>query len=320
MAAFAISIAALVWIARSFDLEELWRALQKANYWFLLPVVVLIVLSLIGRSIRWGMLFPTHPSLRLKDLFGAMMVGYLANNILPARAGDLVRAYSLGKREDIAKSTALATVVVERVVDLMISLVLLGAAFLFTPLPDWSRNVGIVLALVSLAALGFLIALNRMGARLLQAVVRLLRFLPENVLKRIEGLGEGFIRGVAPMSDIPRVFKFLAMSSLIWLLEVSITYLTARAFDLPLGFAGSLFVLLIIAIGMAIPSAPGFIGTYEFFGVNALLLLGITGGEALGFLLVLHAVTLLGTSILGAYCLSFQFSGRIPTMEIIEAG
>jgi uncharacterized protein (TIRG00374 family) len=320
LAAFSISIIALGWLVQAFDLEELWHALQKANYWFLLPVVVLILVSLVGRSIRWGMLFAAHPSPRWKELFVAMMVGYLANNILPARAGDLVRAYSLGKRENIAKSTVLATVVVERVVDLVITLVLLGAAFLFTPLPEWSRDVGILLALLSLTAVGFLIALNRMGARLIQAILRLLRFLPENVIRRMEGLGEGFIRGVAPLSDVRRVLKFLAMSGLIWFLEVVITYLTAQAFNLPLGFLQSLFVLLIIAIGMAIPSAPGFIGTYEFFGVSALLLLGITGGEALGFLLVLHAITFLGTSILGAGCLTFQPSGRIPSLEIIEAG
>lgn len=292
---------------------------MEANYWFLLPVTGLIILSLIGRSIRWGTLLTSSPAPRKKEVFGALMVGYLANNILPARAGDLVRAYALGNREGIAKSTVLATVVVERVADLMITLILLGSAFLITPLPDWSSDVGIFLALLSLAALGFLVALNLFGMRLVQAIVRLLRFLPQSMLRRFEGIGEGFIRGVEPLRDVRRVIRFLALSSLIWLMEVTITYLTARAFSLPLGFAGALFVLLIIAIGMAIPSAPGFIGTYEFFGLSALLLLGIEGGDALGFLLVLHAVTLVGTSIIGAISLVLQSSGRIPAIDTIEA-
>lgn len=266
------------------------------------------------------MLFAVSPMPRLKELFGALMVGYLANNILPARAGDLVRAYSLGQRENIAKSTVLATVVVERVFDLVISLVLLGFALLFFPLPDWSHNIGIVLALISLTAIGFLVALNLAGTRLVQFIVRLLRFLPESILKRIEGIAEGFIRGVAPLSDAPRVLRFLALSSLIWFFEVGITYLMAQAFDLPIGLAESLFVLLIIAIGMAIPSAPGFIGTYEFFGISALSLLGIAGGNALGFILLLHAVSFLGTSIIGASCLIIQSSGRMPKMEAIEPG
>ncbi len=255
----------------------------------------------------------------MTGLFGAMMIGYLANNVLPARAGDLVRAYALGNRENIAKSMVLGTVVVERIIDLMITLILLGAAFLFIPLPDWSINVGIGLSMLSLAALAFLIALNLVGKRLLQGVLRLLRFLPQGTLQRMEGLGEGFIRGVDPLRDMPRVLRFLSLSALIWLLEVSITYLTACAFDLPLGFAEALFVLLIIAIGTAIPSAPGFIGTYEFFGISALSLLGIVGGDALGFLLVLHAVTFLGTSLVGAACLVWQSSGRIPSVDPIEA-
>jgi hypothetical protein len=247
-----------------------------------------------------------------------MMVGYLANNVLPARAGDLVRAYALGNRESIAKSTVLATVVVERVADLMITLVLLGAAFLFTPLPDWSINVGIVLSVLSLVALGFLVALNIAGMRLVEGIVRHLRFLPQSTRQRIEGIGQGFVRGVEPLRNFPRVLRFLSLSALIWFLEAAITFLTAQAFNLPLGFAGALFVLLIIAIGMAIPSAPGFIGTYEFFGINALLLMGVSGGDALGFLLVLHAITFLGTSIVGASCLVLQSSGRIPAIDTSE--
>jgi uncharacterized protein (TIRG00374 family) len=282
----------------------------------LAPVAALILISLVGRSIRWGTLFPASP--RLTELFGAMMIGYLANNVLPARAGDLVRVYALGNRESIAKSTVLGTVVVERVIDLMITLILLGVAFLFIPLPEWSVNVGIGLSILSLAALGFLIALNMAGKRLIQGVLRLLRFLPQSTLQRIESLGEGFIRGVDPLRDIPRVLRFLSLSALIWFIEVLITFLTARAFNLPLGFAEALFVLLIIAIGMAIPSAPGFIGTYEFFGISALLLLGIEGGDALGFLLVLHAVTFFGTSLVGAFCLVWQSSGRIPAVDAIE--
>jgi uncharacterized protein (TIRG00374 family) len=319
LVAFSISIISLVWIVQSFDLAELWQAMQRANYWFLLPIIVLMVLSLVGRSIRWGTLFAADQSPQLKELFGSMMIGYLANNILPARAGDLVRAYSLGTREGIAKSTVLATVVVERVADLVITLILLGAAFLFFPLPDWSQSVGIVLALMSLAAIGLLIALNLAGTRLLQTIVRLLRFLPRSVLSRIEGIGEGFVRGVVPLREAPRVLRFLGLSGMIWLVEVAITFMMAKAFDLPLGFGESLFVLLVIALGMAIPSAPGFIGTYEFFGASALMLLGIAGGEALGFLLVLHATTFLGSSIIGAYCLAFQSSGRIPSIETIEA-
>jgi uncharacterized membrane protein YbhN (UPF0104 family) len=105
---------------------------------------------------------------------------------------------------------------------------------------------------------------------------------------------------------------------IIWLLEVTVVFLMAQAFGLPIGLADSLFVMLIIAIGMAVPSAPGFVGTFEFFGITALELLGVAGGAALGFLIALHAVTFFSSSLIGALSLTYQSSMRIPTTEGIE--
>ena len=308
-----ISLALLVWVLRAFDLAEVVRALQAANYLYLLPVLVLIVLNFSLRALRWGTLFGDAKVPCWSSLFVAMMIGYLANNILPARAGELVRAYVLGQREGAAKSTVLATVVVERVADLMVALLLLAAVLLFYPLPAWLGRVGIVVGAVGLAALAFLALLNLWGLPLVTWIVHLLRFLPKNLLRQIEAVGSGFVAGVSGLRNGRRALRFLGYTVLIWLMEVATTFLIARAFDLPVTVGGSLFVMLVVALGTMVPSSPAYIGTYEFFGANALALLGVTGGKSLSFVLMMHAVTFAGASLIGALCLAFQkFESILP--------
>ncbi len=306
-----ISLALLAWVLRAFDLAEVGRALQAANYLYLLPVAVLIVLNYTARALRWGTLFGDAKVPCWSSLFVTMMIGYLANNILPARAGELVRAYMLGRREGLAKSTVLATVVMERVADLVVALLLLAVVLLFYPLPAWLGRVGLVVGAVSLTALAILVLLSIWGSRLVARMVRLLHFLPVGFVSRIEAVGDGFVAGVSGLRSWRRVGSFLGCTMLIWFLEVLGVWLIAQAFRLPLSVGGSLFVMLVVGLGTMVPSSPGYVGTYEFFATSALALLGVTGGLALSFALAMHAVTFLGASLLGAACLAL--TGRDVT-------
>lgn len=235
-----------------------------------------------------------------------MMIGYLANNILPARAGEFVRAYVIGRREKIARSMALATVVVERVADLVMALLLLTFVLLFYPLPPWLKRAGIVVGLVALIAVFFLVLLNVAGTFVVQWFVRRLKFLPQNLLTRFESMGGGFVSGVSGLRHSWSALQFSGCTLLIWAVELLITISTARMFQLPVSIIEMLFVMLVIGLGTMVPSSPGYIGTYEFFAVNALGVLGVTGTAALSFAFMSHAITLLGASIVGAICLAFQ--------------
>ena len=298
-----VSLALLVWILSAFNLADAGQAFKAANYLYLLPVAVLIFLSFLLRALRWGMLFVDTHKPDWGSLFAALMIGYLANNLLPARAGEFVRAYVLSQRKGLAKSTVLATVVVERAVDLVVTLILLAVVLLFYPLPVWLGRAGFILAMVSLVALVFLTLFNVVGERLMIRLVGLLEFLPKTLLARIEAIGRGFLVGVSGLRHRRRALQFLGCSALIWLTEVAITFLIVQAFHLNVSVGGSLFIMLAVALGTMIPSSPGYIGTYEFFATSALALLDVTGGGALSFALMLHAVTFLGASFLGAACL-----------------
>jgi uncharacterized protein (TIRG00374 family) len=298
-----ISLILLIWVLRAFDLAEVGRALRAANYLYLLPVALLILVNFAVRALRWGTLFGNIKVPGWSSLFVALMTGYLVNNILPAHAGELVRVYMMGRRERLAKSTILATVVVERVADLTFALILLTIVLLFYPLPAWFGRAGSLVGAITLAALFFLIMLNVKGLPFIICIVRLLRFLPTSLLLRIEAVGNGFLAGVSGLRQSRRALEFFGWTALIWSMETVGTFLMARAFHLPILVSGCLFIILFIGLGTMVPSSPGYVGTYEFFATSALTQLGVVGGAALSFAIALHAVTFLGTSLLGAACL-----------------
>jgi uncharacterized protein (TIRG00374 family) len=310
-----VSLILLALVLRAFDLEQFGRALQTASYLYLLPVVALIFLSYAVRALRWRTLFRTDRALPWSSLFAAMMIGYLFNNILPARAGEMIRAYTLAQREGLAKSTIFATVIVERVVDLVIALLLLSVVLLFYPLPAMLGRAGLVVAAISATLITGLVLVDLLGMRLIRVFVRWFGFLPQSLLNRLEAIGSGFVAGVAALRSPWHVMRFLGYSALIWIAEVSIALLMARALHLPISIGGSLFVILVIGLSTMVPSAPGYIGTYEFSAMTALASLKVNGSSALSFALMMHAVTFILTSLIGASCLAFQ---KFGTMQLVK--
>jgi len=309
----------LAWILHASDLNEMARALQTASYLYFLPVSALVFLSYAVRAVRWGTLFRTDKAVPWSSLFVAMMIGYLFNNILPARAGEMIRAYMLAQREGLARSTIFATVIVERVSDLVVALLLLSVVLLFYPLPAWLGRAGLVVAAISVTLIIGLVLVNLLGLRLIRLFLRWFGFLPQSLLNRLESIGSGFVAGVAALRSPWHVLRFLGYTALIWIAEVSITLLIARAFHLPVSFGGSLFVILVVGLGTMVPSAPGYIGTYEFSAISALASLNVSGSGALSFALMMHAVTFILTSIIGASCLAFQRFGTIRLVKQTSA-
>jgi uncharacterized membrane protein YbhN (UPF0104 family) len=134
-------------------------------------------------------------------------------------------------------------------------------------------------------------------------ILGLFTSLPASIRDKCRRLVDNFIIGISGIRSKRKIALFISFTAFVWVLEVSLVWLTARMFSLPLTFGGALFVLLSIALGIAIPAAPGSLGTYEFFATNALILLGVTGGDTLGFALLMHATTYLGGSFIGVICM-----------------
>jgi len=307
-----VSLAALAWLATKYDFSEMLPHVRSANYAYFLPVPFLLVINFTLRAARWRLLYAGERPTTLGSFFSAMMIGNLFNNILPARGGEFIKIYLLGKTAVLSKSRILATVVVEKAADLLIAIGLLAVLLVVYPVPEWARKAGLVVAVVALAAVCFIVILGLGGNRIAAVLLHYLGFLPPALKARMDAAMQQFISGLSGLLSMSRATYFLCSSAVIWLLELAVMYAVARAFAIDTGPADLLFIMLMILFGTMVPSSPGYIGTFEFFGLNALAVLGITGGGALGFVVVLHATLLLGSSLLGIGCLAWKGWPRVP--------
>lgn len=315
----AVSLATLAWLVAKYDFSEMLPHLRSANYAFFLPVPFLLVINFTLRAARWRLLYPGEHAATLGSFFSAMMIGNLFNNILPARGGEFIKIYLLGKTAVLSKSRILATVVVEKAADLLIAIGLLAVLLAVYPVPEWARKAGLVVAFIAFAAVCFILLLGLGGNRISAVLLHCLGFLPAHLKARIGAAMQQFTVGLSGLVSVSRASYFLCFSAVIWILELAVMYAVARAFAIDTGPADLLFIMLMILFGTMVPSSPGYIGTFEFFGLNALAVLGITGGGALGFVVVLHATLLLGSSLLGIGCLAWQGWPRVAATSEIEA-
>ena len=149
-----ISLVSIFWLASQFDFYELIKTLKSASIGFLLAIPILTLISFLLRAERWRILISHTPPVRYWSSFSALMIGYLLNNILPARAGDIARVIEIGKTEHISRTKVLATLFTERAFDLLVTLMILAAAMLTYPdLPQWIKDSGILVTIVSFTAL-----------------------------------------------------------------------------------------------------------------------------------------------------------------------
>lgn len=315
----AISITLLWWIFRGYNFSELLRVLSAADRAFLLLGSLMILPSFIVRGFRWQFLFPHQAKPHWGALFSAMMIGYLANNVMPARAGEFVRAYVLGKKEHISKSMVFATVLVERLTDLLVTLLLLVLVVWFLPFPSWLTKGGILLGFIGGAAFTCLIALTIFGERLIAWGKTTFDFLPAKLINLTESVAVDVINGAAILHRAKNLFPFLVCTIVIWSIEALIVWSIAHGFGMPLTIHGALFVMLMIGIGSIVPSSPGNVGTFEFFASSALALMMITGTSALCFVLVLHALTFLGSTLIGIVCLYMSGHRIMTSMSVVES-
>lgn len=305
----SLSISALaLWLAfKDVRPAEVWEALTSANYLFVMVTVLAIYIGLHARALSWRtILGPIIPYWRV---FDALNEGYLLNNVLPFRLGEVGRAYLISHGQKITAPQALSSVLVERVIDLCMIIGMLGA---FLPLiagQTWTRQAAWVSLVFTSAALGGLFFI----ARQRDLVLRLVRW----GLGRIPGLDTGpweerahaFIDGMAALQDARRFASAAFWSAMAWVCAGVGSSALLFAFNLPGVDSGNFlhwgfFVLVISGLGVALPSAPASAGVFELAVMAALSVFNIDGAPALSYALMFHAINFSLTCALGAWGLA----------------
>lgn len=279
---------------RNVDLDELGEALRDANPAYLLPASAALAGGVAVRAWRWQLLFERGRRPRFGLVANALLIGYLFNTILPARAGELARVQVLGRRADVSRAEVLATVVLERLYDLVVLIALLALAAPLLPPVGWLKAalaLGLVLAL-SLAAGALLV--RRYGRRGARALLMPLTLLPAVSEARVDVLAASIVNGLAAIRGTGLALTALAVTALSWLLLGLSGWFLLLGMDIgESGFAAALLVLVATNLVLVLPSSPAGLGTFEAAAVLALAAYDVGREQALSFALVLHALNAL---------------------------
>jgi uncharacterized protein (TIRG00374 family) len=298
-----VSLVFLYLAFRKVDYQELWLALKGASYWYIFPNAVLVILSMWMRAYRWRFMVDPIKKVGLGSLFSSVMIGFMANNVLPARLGEFVRAYSLGSKENISRSATFATIVIERVFDGFSLLFILWLSLLISPFPDWVKKTSNLFLLMNIATLAFLVLIEVKRDLTMRFFNFIFRLLPSGLSSRASEILDKFIGGLKVFRDVPSLLWILAWSIFIWIVVGISNYFIFLAFDLHPPIQASFILLVIVSLGVMLPSSPGFVGTFQFFCIISLATFGYDKNVALPFSIVLHASQYFPVTLLGLYYL-----------------
>jgi len=293
-----VSIFFLYLALRKVDVEEIKRVLRLADYYWLFPAVISYAIAVLMRGIRWRFLLLPIKKCKIIGLVSAVLIGFMANSLLPLRVGELIRAYVNGKKENISKSSSFATIVVERVFDGLALIVILLVALIFIGggshtqhhLPQWLKRMTYAAWMLFIGTL-ILLYLTMHSRELTGKVIKkLFGFLKESILKRILSLTDSFIEGLSVLRRRREILAVSSLSILVWIFEGTTFYLGAKALNIFISYPQAYLTMVVIALGLTIPSSPSFIGVYEYFCITALSLFAIDKSHALSYAILLHSL------------------------------
>ncbi|MFN2143410.1 MAG: lysylphosphatidylglycerol synthase transmembrane domain-containing protein [Candidatus Promineifilaceae bacterium] len=291
---------------RGLRLDQVWHNIRHANYIWLVPSVLVYFAAVVVRTWRWGFMLRPLKKVSVPRLFPVVVIGYMGNNIFPFRAGELLRSYVLRQREAIAISSSLATVVVERVFDGLVMLVFVFVALPLTPIPgDDTGRISTMVTLASVAFFGAMIVFFILAA-FPDYFMRTAewfgdRLLPQRIAEPMLGFLNHFIEGLASLRSFRNVIMIFFTSVLIWLLETVKYWFVMHAFDFQVSFFALMLMNGVVNLATTLPSAPGYVGTFDEPGIEILKLYGVNENTAAAYTLILHAALWLPITLLGFY-------------------
>ncbi len=307
-----LSVTLLVWTLRGVSLSAVWAELAGSNLALFLASAVASTLIFPLRAIRWRIILePVAPALPLAPLWRSIAIGGMVNNLVPARAGEIARAYALTRETPVSFASALASLAVDRLFDMVVLLLLGVAAVLDPAFPRGARVAGQSLGHLAQGSV-VLVVLLIVGLYLLaifpSQLVRAFEIFVRKVTPAVEERGKNallrFSAGLSVLKSPGRFAAVLAWTIAHWLVNALAFWLGFRAVGLHLGFSAALFLQMLIAVGVALPSAPGFFGVFEKFATVGLALYGVAATAATSWAIGFHILSFIPITLIGIYYFS----------------
>ena len=322
-----VAISALfLWLSlRGLNLADVWGIIGEAEFIWLLPSVAVYFIAVWIRSWRWHYLIKPLKEVSTKKMFPITAIGYMGNNIFPARLGEVLRAVFLKRRENVPISASLATIIVERIFDGVVML-----AFVFLNLSELAKltgGSGFVGNIQQVAIIGTGVFIGALLVFLLAAMFPqvtskvgrwfILKLLPTSLQEKMLGFMDRFLEGLASLRSPFNVLMVFFTSAIIWILETIKYWFVMHAFSFSVSFFALMLMNGIVNLATTIPSAPGYVGTFDAPGIAVLTAYGIERATAAAYTLVLHAALWLPITLLGLfYFVRYLLEGGLSWKEV----
>ncbi len=291
-----LSLVSVLWLALTTDWAEAWTALRQANYGLLLAAIGLALVTIPMRTARWRLLFPAANSPDFGRLTAVMLIGQTLNVIFPARVGDLTRATLVGTERT---AYVLGTIMIQTALDLLMLAGLVVLLLFRASLPNWWRESGQALALTAAVALLIMLVLILTRHRIIQLLMAVSRRAPQFGRERLVTTAVEFLRSLDSINPSTAVAA-LTWSAGIWAVYAAVNYTLLSALHAPTSWLAALFLLVVLQLGVAVPSSPGRVGVFHYLSVQALAIFDVGGATAVSCAIILHIISIILPAVLGA--------------------
>ncbi|MHB8123700.1 MAG: lysylphosphatidylglycerol synthase transmembrane domain-containing protein [Desulfuromonadaceae bacterium] len=305
-----VSLFFMVLLLDKIDFITLGAALRSADYRYILLAIFFTFANYFMRAVRWRYLLIPEKSIPLSSLYPATIIGYMANNLLPARLGEFVRAYTLARQEQLETPAVFASLVIDRLFDGFSVLFLLLMALFTIQLPAGMEDAaialragGAVMFIIYCGVALFLYLLKRQTVRTLSAVGYVLKPFPKRMTGALIPLLGSFIGGIRLSPSAKHFVTLVITSAVIWLFCLLSVHMTLRSFNINLPLSASVFILILLVFAVMVPASPGFIGTYHYACYKGLAVFNIPETTSVSVALVMHGTGFFPVIIAGLYYL-----------------
>jgi uncharacterized protein (TIRG00374 family) len=304
-----VSLAVIVWMVYAVDWSEVAAQLAQSHYLVFIPVTFALIGHYVIRALRWKYLLPYDKRITMRQLFDGIMIGNFANYILPLRAGEFIRPFILSHEGSVSFSSGLVSVVIERFFDLSFVLLSFVVMVFFIPdVPLLVQQGATALTLLAIALLVFMLVGTLMPKTAERWIDFGIDFLPTKARPPLKKFCHDFIEGAAILAEDKRIFKVLFLSILVWATSYLIMYFYLFVYAAPPHPDAHSFWLavtlgIVVALAVAAPSAPGFIGVYQAGCIAGFALFGISKEAGVAYAILTHLYQYVFFCVYGVYYL-----------------
>ena len=309
----ALSVAMLAWFLRGADLGQVWSEIQNGRVGLLVLAVGITLMTYVFRALRWQYLLRPLGRPPFSAVFRTTVIGFAVSTLLPARAGEVVRPYLLARRAGFSATSAFATIILERVLDLITVLLLFGFYLAFyTPAVSAEHSAtftalksgGMLAAVASVAGLAFMMLVAGHPEKLAAWALRVERVLPAKFAAAMAQFVRTFLEGLAVVRQPARLVVAGLLSLPLWLSIALGIWATSQAFHIDMIYPGAFLMMAVLVVGVAVPTPGSVGGFHKAYQIGAVAFFGVANDKAVGAALVLHAISFVPVTIGGAVFLA----------------